>query len=112
MVVLSPQMVVQPRGDNCSAVSELWYLEYPAGRGWGNHPDTPHRHTPNSAKIITAAVAPGGLGGLFPGPAVSSEGRGHCVLRRLRGLSEEPVPAPLLLHGPAGQAQQLPAPRW
>lgn len=35
-------------GNNSSAVSDLQYLEQPVGRGWGNHPDIPHRHTPNA----------------------------------------------------------------
>ena len=56
------------RGSNCSAVSELWYLDCPAGRGWGNHPDTPHRHTPNSAdKDNHRSGGTGGLGGCFLG---------------------------------------------
>lgn len=36
------------RGSKRSAVSSLLYLERPMGCGWGNHPDTPHKHTPDA----------------------------------------------------------------
>lgn len=70
-VALPPQTVVH----SC-AVSDLRYLEHPVGWGWGNHPSAPHKHTPNAVDRLSQQWE----GGLFPEPAVSFEGRGHCVL--------------------------------
>jgi hypothetical protein len=45
--VLSSQTVVQPRGNNCCAVSNL---QYPSAQqdAVGKSPGTPHKHTPNA----------------------------------------------------------------
>ena len=93
------------RASSCSAVSDLWCLECPAGPGWGNHPDTPRKHTPNSVDKDNHTQREGGL---FPEPAVSSGGVGHCVLRRhLHGVEPSQAPSSSLAP-PAGHNNHQP----